>query len=72
MLVQLLLMLVETALHYFQLSIESFFKKSIQVRQRGLIRLELFLPGDGAIALRDSLVRLPGHVWVTTVRRTLV
>ena len=35
------------------------------VRQRGLIKFEFFLPGDRAIALRDSLALLPWHVRVT-------
>ena len=52
------------ALHWFQLSIKSFFKKSIYVRQRGLIRLKIILVGDGAIALGNSLDPDPWHLRV--------
>ena len=46
-------------LHSIQLSIESFFKQFIHVRQRGLIRPKFILVGDGAIALGDSLAPVP-------------
>ena len=62
---QTFLLLSETALHYFQLSIEAFIKKLVYVRQLGLIRSKLFLPRDGAIALRDSLALLLWHVRAT-------
>ena len=52
------------ALHYFQLSIESFFKKSIYICQRGLVAPEFVLLGDEAIALGDSLAPLPCHIRV--------
>ena len=58
---QTCILLIETALHYIKLSIESFFKKSLYVRQRGLVRPKFFLMGDGAIALEDSLTPLPWH-----------
>ena len=50
----LLRQLVEMALHPIQLSIESFFKKSIYYRQRGSVRPKFRL-GNGAIALGDVL-----------------
>ena len=50
--------------HYFQLSVDSFFNKSIYIRHRGLVRPELFLLGDGAIAIRDSRAPVPWHVRV--------
>ena len=52
------------ALHPIQLSIESFSKKSIYVRQRGLVSPKFFLLGDGAIALGDSLAPVPWHIRV--------
>ena len=65
-LVQLLVPSIETAVHSvekvvhsFLLSIEYFLKESIYIRQRGFTRPELFLLGDGAFALRDSLALLP-------------
>ena len=62
--VQLLLPLIETALCYFQLSIEVFFKKSTYVGQCGLVKHEFFLLGDGAIALRESLAPVSWYVRV--------
>ena len=32
------------------------------IRQRGLVRPEFFLLGDGATVLRDSLAPVPWHV----------
>ena len=54
---------------YFQPSIEAFFKKSINIRQRGLARPDFFLLGDGAIAPLESLAPIPWHVRVTSVPR---
>ena len=53
-------------------SIESFFKHSVYIRQRGFARPEFFLLGDETIALRDSLALLPWHRRVTSTSRTLV
>ena len=60
----LLRKLTEMALHSIQLSIESFVKKSICVRQRGLVRPKFILVGDEAIALGDSLAPVPWHLRV--------
>ena len=38
---------------------ESLFRHSIYILHRGLARPKFFLPGDGAIALGDSLALLP-------------
>ena len=56
---------IEMAPHSFQLPLESFFKKSIFVPQRLLIRPEFFLPGDEAVVPKDSLALLPWHIRVT-------
>ena len=56
---------IEMIFHSFQLLFESLSKKSIYVRQRGLIRPEFFLPGDGVIALRDRLASVPWYARVT-------
>ena len=47
-----------------QLFIESLLKKSIYIRQRGLVRPKFFLLRDGAIALGDSLAPVPSHIRV--------
>ena len=52
------------ALHSFQLPFESYFEMPIYIRQRGLVRPEFLLLGDGAIALRDSLAPVPRHIRV--------
>ena len=52
--------------------IEVFFNHSLHIRQRGLARLELFLPEDDAIALRDSLALFLWHASVTSTLGTLV
>ena len=71
-LVQLLVPSIEKTVHSFLLFIKPFFKKSIYICQRGFTRPELFLLGNGAIALRDSLALLPWHFRETLVLRTLV
>ena len=60
--------------HFVQLpvsSTESLFKHSLYIRQRGFARLEFFLLGDGAIALRDSLALLSQHLRVPSMSRRL-
>ena len=52
--------LVEMALHLIQLSIESFFKLSIYIHQRELIRPKFRLQ-SGDIALGDSLAQVPWY-----------
>ena len=56
---QLFVPSIEVAVHSFQLSIESFFTKSIYISLRELARPKFFYLGDEAIALGDCLALLP-------------
>ena len=47
--IQHFLLSIETAVHYFVLSIESFFKKSVYILQRGFTKPEVFLLGEGPL-----------------------
>ena len=49
-----------------------FLQKVDKVRQRGMVRPEFFLLGDGAIALKDSLAPVPWHVRVTSAPRNTI
>ena len=63
---------IAMALHSFQLSIESFFKKLICTRQRSLVRPEFILLGDGAVALKDTLAPSLWHVRVISAQRNTI
>ena len=71
-LIRKLIHFIKMYLHSFQLSFESFFKTSIYIRQRGLVRPKIFLLGGGAIALRDSLAPVPWHARVNSTSKNTV